>query len=292
MIKSKHTPVLLDLILQQAGEIKGKRLIDATAGEGGYTAAFLQAGAKVLAVDIDPKQIMKLKKNLKEYIEKGNLYPVSGNFANLGNIAKRYGFYPADLIIFDLGLSWHQIAESGKGFSFKAEEEPLDMRFNKRFKYTAADLLNSLPGNQLYDIFASFAQEPYSREITQEILKIRKLKKFKKVKDLTKVIKNLVPAGKYESAARRIFQALRIAVNNEIQNLKKGLEQAEQIISENGRIFCLTFHPTEDRVVKNFAREKNLKISLFKNKNPKGNFEKIAKLRVLQPREYKSLWEK
>ena len=282
MIKSKHTPVLLNLILQQAGEVKEKKVIDATAGEGGCTAALLQAGAKVLAVDIDPKQIMKLKKNLKEYITEKKLYPVSGNFSNLGNIAKKYGFYPADIIIFDLGLSWHQIAESARGFSFKAEEEPLDMRFNRRFKYTAADLLNSLPDNQLYDIFASFAQEPYSREITQEITRIRKLKKFKKVKDLAEVIKKIAPASRYESSARRIFQALRIAVNNEMANLKKGLNQAVNILAENGKILCLTFHPTEDRVVKNLAREKNLKITLFKSKNPKGNFEKIAKLRVLQ----------
>ncbi|GIW63685.1 MAG: ribosomal RNA small subunit methyltransferase H [Patescibacteria group bacterium] len=276
---NKHTPVLYNQVIDELSDTNLTKIIDATAGQGGYLKTLLaDKSKKILAIDIDPLQIKRLKEIYKEEHKSGRIIFQQGNFANLDKFAKKHNFYPASAVIFDLGLSWDQMISYHKGFSYKQEQDDLDMRFNSRFKYTAADLLNNLTEDQLLDVFMSFSEEPKSFDLVKEIIRVRAKKTIKKVADLNKVIAKI---SKKDSTYRRIYQALRIAVNNEFVNLKKGLDSALKILDLNGKILCLTFNPTEDRIVKRFIKNNNLASKTIKNKSAEANFEKIATLRVI-----------
>lgn len=279
MTMNKHTPVLYNQVIDELSDTNLTKIIDATAGQGGYLKTLLaDKSKKILAIDIDPLQIKRLKEIYKEEHKSGRIIFQQGNFANLDKFAKKHNFYPASAVIFDLGLSWDQMISYHKGFSYKQEQDDLDMRFNSRFKYTAADLLNNLTEDQLLDVFMSFSEEPKSFDLVKEIIRVRAKKTIKKVADLNKVIAKI---SKKDSTYRRIYQALRIAVNNEFVNLKKGLDSALKILDLNGKILCLTFNPTEDRIVKRFIKNNNLASKTIKNKSAEANFEKIATLRVI-----------
>ncbi len=278
-----HTPVFLKEVVEAFEPIKGKRIIDATFGEGGHSRALLEKGAKVLGIDIDPEQVRRGKKNFRSWIEKGKLILVQGNFSNIERIAKKTGFVGADGVIFDLGLSMVQLYGQ-RGFSYKRLEEPLDLRWNKRFKNTAAELLNYLPFEELYEVIASYSEEPFSREIVEEIVDKRKRKKFRKVKDLVEVVEKVVGKKRAEKSLRRLFQALRMVVNNETFNLEKGLEGAIKVVKREGKIVVISFHSIEDRIVKRFIKEKELKLEkkLGISKRRKKSFERTARLRVIK----------
>lgn len=276
---NKHTPVLYNQVIDELSDTNLTKIIDATAGQGGYLKTLLaDKSKKILAIDIDPLQIKRLKEIYKEEHKSGRIIFQQGNFANLDKFTKKHNFYPVSAVIFDLGLSWDQMISYHKGFSYKQEQDDLDMRFNSRFKYTATDLLNNLTEDQLLDVFMSFSEEPKSFDLVKEIIRVRAKKPIKKVADLNKVIAKI---SKKDSTYRRIYQALRIAVNNEFVNLKKGLDSALKILDLNGKILCLTFNPTEDRIVKRFIKNNNLASKTIKNKSAEANFEKIATLRVI-----------
>ncbi len=278
-----HTPVFLKEVVEAFEPIKGKRIIDATFGEGGHSRDLLEKGAEVLGIDIDPEQVRRGKKNFRSWIEKGKLILVQGNFSNIERIAKKTGFVGADGVIFDLGLSMVQLYGQ-RGFSYKRLEEPLDLRWNKRFKNTAAELLNYLPFEELYEVIASYSEEPFSREIVEEIVDKRKRKKFRKVKDLVEVVEKVVGKKRAEKSLRRLFQALRMVVNNETFNLEKGLEGAIKVVKREGKIVVISFHSIEDRIVKRFIKEKELKLEkkLGISKRRKKSFERTARLRVIK----------
>lgn len=272
-----HTPVLLDQVIE-ALEIKKNGLyIDATFGEGGYSRAILNQGGKVLGIDLDREQLKNSKIN-----ELTNLKLVQGNFGNIEQIAKDNDFFPVDGVVFDLGLSMRQISESGRGFSFKKLNEPLDMRININTETTAKDLLNHLSEQELFEIFAKNSEEINSKRIAREVVVRRQFKKLETVADLVGCIDKGV-GGSDNSVYKRIFQALRIQVNEEFENLKKGLSGSLNIIKDDGKVAVVTFHSLEDRIVKNFSRSNGVKLL---NKKPvtnrRGkNFEKSAKLRIL-----------
>lgn len=269
-----HTPVLLNQVIE-ALEIKKNGLyIDATFGEGGYSRAILDNGGEVLAIDLDKEQI----KNS----ESTNLKLVQGNFGNIEKIAIENNFFPVDGVVFDLGLSMRQISHSGRGFSFKKLNEPLDMRMDINTEMTAKYLLNHLSEEELYEVFAKNSEEINSQKIAHEIIVKRQFKKLEIVANLINCIDHSL-GEQDNNVYKRIFQALRIQVNDEFENLRGGLIGATKIIKDDGKIAVVTFHSLEDRIVKNFSKNPGIKLL---NKKPITNrrgrsFEKSAKLRLL-----------
>lgn len=266
-----HHPVLLKKVIEGLRVKKGGFYVDATFGEGGYTKEILKKGGLVLAIDLDKEQILNFKnKDLR-------LKCVYGNFADIEMIAKKNNFYPVDGVVFDLGLSMRQLNESKRGFSYKKDEEVLDMRIDLSQKIRAIDLIKKSTKEELTEIFSKYSEEINSKKIAEEI---KKSKKVETVFDLKKIIDKAL-GFKSEKTYARIFQALRIAVNNELENLKKGLEGALKIVKKEGRIIVVSFHSLEDRIVKKFVKEKKLK---FANKKPifgDFSYERSAKLRII-----------
>lgn len=276
-----HTPVLLEPIIEALDIKKDGLYIDATFGEGGYSEAILGKGGKVLGLDLDVKQINNAEFRIQNS-ELKNLKLVEGNFADIEKIAKENDFFPVDGIVFDLGLSMRQINQSGRGFSIKKLNEPLDMRISLETEITAKYLLDHLSESELFNVFAKNSEEINSQKIAREVIIKRQFKKLETVGDLINCIDKAI--GKQDNSAyKRIFQALRIQVNNEFENLKNGLIGGIKIIKADGRIAVITFHSLEDRIVKNFSKTQGIKLL---NKKPimnrKGrSFEKSAKLRLL-----------
>ncbi len=274
-----HTAVLLQQIIKSLEVKKNGLYIDATAGEGGYLKEIINLGGKVLGIDWDEDQVNILK---KEFENKAKI--VWGNFSQIKKIAEKNHFLPVDGIIFDLGLSMRQISGSRRGFSYKNLNEVLDMRINKKLKIRASDLVNSLSFKELYEIFARNSEEIYSRAICRAIIKRRSLKKIVYVRDLIELINRVLTNKNYQKKIKvyqRVFQALRIAVNNEFENLRKGLEGGLKILKKQGRILVLTFHSLEDRIVKKFVKEKKIRFLTKKPIFGQKSFERSAKLRVI-----------
>ncbi len=270
-----HVPVLLKEAVIGLG-VKEKGLyIDATAGEGGHLKKILEKGGRVLGIDLDEMQIAKLKKKLK----KGSLSLVVGNFADIERIAKEHAFFPVDGILLDLGLSYGQLKTAKRGLSYRQEKEPLDMRLSLKFKSTAAELINKLSREELYEILVKNSEEINSRAITDAIVRTRRVKPIITVGELTEIIKRVL-ARKDEAVYARVWQALRIEVNSEFDNLRKGLTGSLNLINERGRIAVITFHSLEDRIVKHFIKEKRLtEISKVKG-DQRLEFARSAILRV------------
>ena len=177
----------------------------------------------------------------------------------------------------------NQIEKSGRGFSYRRLEEPLDMRIDTRITTLAADLVNSLNQNQIYEILARYGEEINSLAISRAIVRARSLKKIDTVADLIEIIDRTI--GKKDNRTyARIFQSLRIAVNDELENLKKGLAGALKILKDHGRIVSITFHSLEDRIVKQFIRNNNLrqlnkKVIMSRDRL---EFARSAKLRIIE----------
>lgn len=270
-----HTPVLLEEALNSLRVRSNGLYIDATVGEGGHIKKILELGGQVLGIDWDEEQIEKLKTKIKS----PKLVLTVGNFAEIEKIAKESNFYPADGILFDLGLSYGQLADSKKGFSYKKQDEPLDMRLSLESEKTAADLVNSLEEDEIYEIFAKNSEEINSRTIARTLVRARRISKLRNVRDLLQLIDQAI-GGKDEKVYSRVFQALRMAVNNELDNLKKGLHGAVDLIKNDGRIEVISFHSVEDRIVKKFITEKKLR-QISKTKGDEGAaYERSATLRV------------
>lgn len=274
-----HTPVLLPNVIQGLEIKEGKKYIDATVGEGGHLKSILDKKGVVLGIDWDERQIKSLRIHLKD---NKNLTLAIGNFADIESIAKKHNFYPVDGVIFDLGLSMGQINKAGRGFSYKNLTELLDMRINQNTDVTAAELINKLNEEELYDAFSKYSEEIYSRPIAQSIVKRRSIKKIATVGDLLKAIDSALQK-KDEKSYARIFQALRIAVNHELENLNDGMEGALKLLKPNGRLLTITFHSIEDRIVKQFIKRHDLEIysKTFTQNTLGPAYERSAKLRVL-----------
>lgn len=281
-----HTPVLLEEAVEALQITPRGRYIDATAGEGGHLRKMLELGGKVLALDWDSNQI----KNLELRIKSENITFAVGNFANIADIAKKNNFYPVDGVLFDLGLSMYQLSSGERGFSFKNLDEPLDMRVSTRTQSRASDVINILGEQELYDLLSKTSEEPLSGPIAQAIVRERVQHRINTVGDLLNAIdtalrqKNIINDFEKVKIYTRIFQGLRIIVNSEFDNLKKGLKQSLDVTRECGRIAIITFHSLEDRIVKQFIRQNNLKTVSKKvvagDRTKK--FERSAKLRVIE----------
>jgi len=241
---SLHKPVLLKEVIKVLNIRKGKKYIDATFGGGGHTKEILERGGVVLGIDWDPETIEKqITKNKELILEKGN-------FKNLRQIAKRRGFEKVAGILFDLRLSSWQIEKSGRGFSY-LRDEPLDMRMDPNQKLTAVDIINTSSKEELDEIFTRFGEEINSGAIANAIVSARPIKTTRELAELI---------GKDVGKLARTFQALRIIVNDELDNLKTALLQAIELLEKEGRLVIISFHSLEDRIVKFALKDSNLKI--------------------------------
>ena len=275
-----HTPVLLQEAVDQLNVFKGGRYIDATFGSGGHSNEIVKRGGKVLALDWNEETVNRHNFKKKD----AQLKIVWGNYANIEEIAKRNNFLPVEGCLFDLGLSMEEILFSGRGFSFRRDRETLDMRISKKsLKVTAADIINSSTEKELYEIFSRYSEELGSESISQAIVRARRMKKIVTVDDLIEAITK-VGVKASEKTLRRVFQALRVAVNHEFENITKGIKGGLKVLKKGGKLVVITFHPSEDRLVKSIFRQNNLKSINKKNilSRQGYQFERSAKLRIVQ----------
>src|SRR3989304_1324087 len=241
-----HKPVLLKEALELLKGGKGKRFIDAAVGEGGHAVAIAQRGGIVLGIDQDPEILKQAKEILGD-----KTVLVQGNFREIERIARENRFTEVDGILLDLGISsWH-LKESGRGFSFQ-KDEPLDMRADPNLNVTAADLLNGLTSNELEKLFQKFGEEKRAKQLADAVVRARSLKPFRTTGELVRVIEGAKGHRGKLNQAQKIFQALRIAVNDEIENLRSVLPRAFGILGKGGTLVVISFHSLEDREVKRF----------------------------------------
>lgn len=246
-----HTPVLLKEAVDALNVRPNGKYIDATVGGGGHAAEIIQRGGKVLGIDQDQDAIDYVRTKNEELITKNQLTLVRGNFADIAKIARARGFENADGILFDIGVSSYQIDRSGKGFSF-LRDEPLDMRMSKDSDLTAYEIVNKWSKDELYNIFSKFGEEKNSRAISRAIIRARRIKPIKTSREFAEIVAQVAGSREKIHPATRVFQALRIVVNSEVDNLKIGVEGAFEILAPNGRLAVISFHSLEDRVIKLF----------------------------------------
>lgn len=243
-----HVPVLLKESIEALQVKPDRRYLDCTVGEGGHAAAVLQHGGRVLGIDIDPRAIETARANLSRYGDKAIL--INESFTNLEEICRGSGFFPVSGILFDLGMSSAQLGDMQRGFSFQ-QEAPLDMRFDPAQQLTAATIVNTYTEKEIAKIIKEYGEERKCGAIARSIVANRPLSTTLQLAAV--VIKAVGKRGKIHPATRT-FQALRIAVNQELERLKMALRQAINIIEAGGRLVVISFHSLEDRLVKEFFR--------------------------------------
>ncbi|MBU4482059.1 16S rRNA (cytosine(1402)-N(4))-methyltransferase RsmH [Candidatus Parcubacteria bacterium] len=253
-----HKPVLLEEVIKYLNPKFGENFIDCTFGGGGHSLEilkYIEPKGKLLGIDSNldiKKEIKKLRNEEIKGFE--NFIFVNDNFVNLKQIKKSKFNYNISGILLDLGLSSDELEKSGRGFSFQ-KDEPLDMRFDIQQNKTASNILNSYSEKNLYDVFKNYGDYPYARRLSESVFKQRKLKKFNTTQDLVKLILEISPRHGKLHPATKVFQALRIAVNNELDNLAQVLPQAVDILATGGHLVVISFHSSEDRIVKNYFKE-------------------------------------
>ena len=254
MSEAPHLPVLLAEVVEAMAPAAGRRLVDATFGAGGYTRAFLEAGADVTAFDRDPAAIRYAAPLAEAYPDRFRL--IGRRFSELEDGLADVGRSDCDGIAFDLGVSSMQLDEAGRGFSFM-RDGPLDMRMGGDGP-SAADLVNTSEPSDLSRLFWTLGEERASRRIAAAIVRRRAEEPFSRTLDLAAVIEKAVGGRKGAPIhpATRVFQALRIAVNEELAELEAGLEAAERLLAPGGTLAVVTFHSLEDRIVKHFMTER------------------------------------
>ena len=246
---AKHIPVMLKEVLEAIKPENGKIYVDATFGNGGYTEAILKsADCKVISIDRDPNVRSRADELAKQYPNRFEFR--AGCFGDLDSIIKE----PIDGIVFDIGVSSMQLDEAGRGFSY-SKDAALDMRMSCEGT-SAADLVNNLPETELANLIYKYGEERKSRQIAAKIVAYRKEKPIESTKELAEIIYKIIYKKPNQTdPATRTFQALRIAVNDELGELERGLKQATRLLKTDGRIAVVTFHSLEDRIVKNFFNE-------------------------------------
>ena len=260
-----HVPVLRQEVIEALEIRPGKRYIDATVGLGGHTVEMLKRGGIVLGLDQDTSALEMARENVKCQMTndkwKEDLMLVHGNFRDIENIAKEHGFGGIDGVLFDLGVSSLQLYTPARGMSYRFTDAPLDLRMDQVRGDTAAQLVNQSSQEELYDIFNTFGEEQLARPIAQALCRTRSITELKTVGDLVRVIEGVVPNEKERyGVLSRVFQAIRIEVNDELGSLKKGLIGAKEVLGIGGRLAVISFHSLEDRIVKRFMREKGWEV--------------------------------
>lgn len=245
-----HEPVLLAETLERLVTDKGGLYLDATLGLGGHSEALLNklsAQGKVLGLDADPEALAEAGHRLGAH--SGRFHAVRSNFRSLGAVLEKEGFFPLTGALFDLGVSSLQLDKPSRGFSFQ-REGPLDMRLGPDSGLTAEQIVNRWPAEQIAMLLTEFGEEPDADKIARAIVSRRARKPFTTTLELADCVESVVPRTGHHPATRT-FQALRIAVNQELEALTRGLEAVMPYLKDGGRLCVITFHSLEDRIVKN-----------------------------------------
>lgn len=244
---------MLAEVLEYLQPSSGRVFVDCTLGGGGHSLELVKRlvpDGKLIGIDQDDEALTAASERLREF--SANVVLAKGNFSQIGEIVADSGVSSVDGVLFDLGVSSHQLDAAERGFSFRSDA-PLDMRMDSSAGETAADLVNSLSERDLSDIILKFGEERWARRIAKFIVERRKRERIESTGELVEVILAAVPAGARTERihpATRTFQGLRIAVNRELESLRVGMEEAIRLLSPGGRVCVLSYHSLEDRIVK------------------------------------------
>ena len=255
-MKEGHLPVLAEEVIAMLQPAAGSLQIDATVGGGGHTERILEASdpdGRLLGLDADGAAIARVAQRLERFGDR--LVLRQANFRELGAVAPAAGFGAVDGLLFDLGLSSFQLADTERGFGFRAGG-PLDMRFDASRGVSAAELLATLDATELTALFRRFGEEPHAPRIARAIVEARRVAPITTAEELAALIERVAPRGapgrRRIHPATRVFQALRIAVNEELDALAEALAVAVDLLRPGGRLVVLSYHSLEDRIVKRF----------------------------------------
>lgn len=249
-----HQPILGERILEAMQPIEGKQIFDGTLGGGGHSELFLENGAHVIGCDRDAAAIEYAGSRLSRFGDR--FLPVRGNFAALDEILDSLGIDRVDGILLDIGVSSRQLDDAARGFSFR-EEGDLDMRMDDRELLTAAAIVNEWDEAELARIFFVFGEEKKSRRIAAAIVAARAKSPLRTTKELADLVASVVPKAGRNHPATRVFQAIRIAVNGELDAISTALEKSVDRLAPGGILAVITFHSLEDRIVKRFLQERS-----------------------------------
>lgn len=248
-----HKSVLLSEAIEALNIKKGSWYLDLTLGDGGHSKEILRLDGKVVGIDADPQALERAGTRLHrcaKHCGQEDLVLIQGNFRDIDNLINRQADTAKIVFagaIFDLGVSSLQLETPERGFSF-GKEGPLDMRMDPGLGVTAADLLSALTGKELYELFTNLGEEKYSKRVARALVRAGKITT---TTGLAKLVERVVGRKGRIHPATQVFQALRIAVNDELGALKEGLDKVREKIQSNGRIVVISFHSLEDRIVKN-----------------------------------------
>ncbi len=249
-----HIPVLLEEVVKGLAVKPGGLYIDATVGEGGHAEAILEASSPdgcLLGIDVDDEALKRASERLARF--KGRVALVRASYRDLASVARKEGFFQVDGILFDLGFAYFQVEDPARGFSFYLDG-PLDMRYDRTSKLSAHHIVNQIPEEELANIIRNYGEEPRARRIAKAIVQARPIRS---TLELARVVEQVVGSRGKIHPATRVFQAIRIAVNRELDNLKEALPQAVELLKPGGRIAVISFHSLEDRIAKEFFRQES-----------------------------------
>ena len=278
-----HTAVLKKEVLEYLDPKQNENFVDCTIGEGGHAEDMLKKNGpegKVLGIDLDPQQIGAAQWLHVQFKER--IILVNDSYTNLTEIIERKNFGPVNGILLDLGMSSAQLEAAHKGFSFQIDQG-LDMRYNDETNYlTAEKIINEWPEEKIEEILKDYSEEKFAKKIAKNIVEQRKQGRIKTTFQLIKIIKDATPSAYWRGKihyATRTFQALRIAVNDELENVKKVLPQAISILAPEGRLAVISFHSLEDRIIKIFLASefKNRTIKILTKKPVTASREELGK---------------
>jgi 16S rRNA (cytosine1402-N4)-methyltransferase len=286
-----HIPVLLHEAVEALKVEPAKQYIDATLGGGGHTEEIIKKGGVVLGIDQDEDALEYVSQRLKSFIDEKKLILGKGNFEDIQKLARDNGFEAVDGILFDLGVSSYQLDSSGRGFSIRNDEE-LDMRMNKDGKLNAFDVVNSYSESALIDLFYRYGEEHNAKGIAQAITDKRKKEKIRTTKELAGLIERLPHKSEEIHPATRVFQAIRIEVNGELNAVKQGVYDSLSLLNPGGRLAVISFHSLEDRIIKQIfekAKREGKGVALTKKpivatyeENVRNRRSRSAKMRIFE----------
>lgn len=250
-----HTPVLLHETLSYLAPLPGKTIVDATLGGGGHAQAILEKigeNGRCFGIDADTDALTAAGERLQQFGER--FVPVHDNFGNLRSVLSQHSTDVVDGVLFDLGVSSHQLDDPSRGFTFRTDAI-LDMRMDRRTGLHAGQIVNTYDVKQLEEIFRTYGEEKHARRIASRIVEQRQRGAVETTGDLASIVEAVVGVRFAVKSLARVFQALRIEVNGELDQLRQGLQQALDIVRIGGRIVVISYHSLEDRIVKDCFRD-------------------------------------
>ncbi|MEX1140126.1 MAG: 16S rRNA (cytosine(1402)-N(4))-methyltransferase RsmH [Bacteroidota bacterium] len=250
-----HTPVLLHETLSYLAPLSGKTMVDATLGGGGHAQAILERigdNGRCFGIDADTDALTAASERLKQFGSR--FVPIHDNFGNLRAVLSQLSTDAVDGVLFDLGVSSHQLDEPSRGFTFRANDI-LDMRMDRRQDLHAAQVVNTYGLKELEEVFRMYGEEKHARRIASRIVERRQRSAIETTGDLTSIVESVVGVRFAVKSLARVFQALRIEVNGELDRLRQGLHQALDAVRNGGRIVVISYHSLEDRIVKDCFRD-------------------------------------